>query len=275
MTRPRVLTALAAFCLLALTSAAGLSAQAPDKSQEPTAVLGACQIDLFGPDGFHRVDGQDHDLDETLALFLPDAGRELAIFTDPQAWKVFFDEIYGDTPSDLTLYAMITAGPETGGPVERLDPAEVESLFDSLPEVEPSAAVRAESETSSRLLEAGQTARSPLVLIEQGERFLTFTTDLGLLLEGEEAGRLAFKSRYTLILSALSVGDRMLFLNFYRGENGPSAEEALGQARAWRDAYLEKTVDPKPAPTPETAPALETEPALEEGAALESDTPAE
>ncbi len=272
LTRPRALTALAAFGLLVL-AAAGLSAQAPYKPQEPAAVLGTWQIDLFGPDGFHRVDGQDHDLDESLALFLPDAGRELAIFTDPRAWKVFFDEIYGDNPSDLALYAMITAA-ETDGPVERFDPVEVERCFSDLPEVEPGGDIRAESETTSRLLEPGQTARSPLALIEQGERFLTFKTDLGLLEEGAAAGRLAFKNRYTLFLSALLVGDRMLFLNVYGGDNGPSSEETLNQARAWRDAYLEKTADPKPAPALEAEPALEEAPAREEDADTASTPPA-
>jgi hypothetical protein len=243
------LTALAAFGLLLLAAASGgLRAQAPYKPQEPTAVLGAYQIDLLGPEGFLRVDGQDHDMDETLALFLPDAGRVLAIYADPGAWKAFYNEIYGETPGDLTLYATVTAAAEAEEAARQLSAAKLEKFFDAIPEVNPDERIRAESETTSRLLEPGQTARSPFELLEQGRRFLTFRTELGLLQPDKTPGRLTFRRRYTLFLSALLVETRALFLNLYQGEDGSSSEEALRLARDWRDLYLKRTAHPLPAP---------------------------
>jgi hypothetical protein len=249
------LTALAAFGFLLLAAAhGGLRAQAPYKPQEPAAVLGAYQIDLLGPEGFLRVDGQDHDMDETLALFLPDAGRILAIYADPRAWKAFYNEIYGDSPGDLTLYATVTASAEAEESVRQLSPATLEKFFDAIPEVNPDERIRAESETTSRLLEPGQTARSPFEVFEQGRRFLTVRTELGLLEPGGAPGRLTFRRRYTLFLSVLLVEGRALFLNLYQGGDGSSSEEALRLARDWRDLCLKKTAHPLPAPVRSEGP---------------------
>jgi hypothetical protein len=245
--------------LLGLAGAGELTAQTPYKPQEPRALLGQTEIDLRGPAGFRRVDGLDHDIDEMLAVFLPDSGRELAIFTDPRAWKTFYDEIYGENPSDLAFYATITVGPEESPEVPRIDLEQVKRCFLKVPEVEPTERVQEMDDFTGHFLEAGQAAIAPLELLEQGEDFVSSATHLGLLQPGP-GKELTFKGRYSVIQSAILLDDRLVFLNLFRNENGPPPEQVRELARAWRDDYMPKTTPPEPEPESGAVPASPPEP---------------
>ncbi len=252
----------AALCLVTLAVAADLPAQTPYKIQEPRAVLGQTEIDLIGPAGFHRVDGLDHDIDEMLTVFLPDSGREVAIFTDPRAWKSFYDEIYGDEPADLAFYATITVGPEESPDLQQIDLEQVKRCFFDVLEVDPAERVQEMDDFTGNLLEAGRTAITPLEPLERGERFVSSAARLGLLQSGPEKG-LVFKGRYSVIQSAILLDGRLVFLNLFSNEIGPPPEQVREAARAWRDDYMLKTTPPEPAPEPEPVSAPPPEPGPE------------
>jgi len=239
-------TALAAvFCLTLILNGAQALAQTPYKAQESHVQRGEALIELIGPSGFQRVDGLDHDIDETLAAYLPDAGRELAIFAEPKAWKSFYDEIYGTDPSDLAFYATITASDELSEYfLEELDFSLLTKYFSNIHQLRPGKSNR--NRLGGTILESGQAAATPFTLIsDDPAASITFKTELGQLQDGVDSEQPEFKRRYFAVMSAVLVRGQVVFLNVYTNNRGPAPEEAQALALAWRDEFIKKLTPPE------------------------------
>jgi len=204
------------------------------KEQLPTAKLGEAEFELFGPEGFQRIDGIDYDIDERLSIFHPKSSESLAIFADPSAWKPFFDEIFGNSPRDLYFYATITTAPATREfEAVSLNLDDISALL-RLHEIDP-------SEEPDIPMEIGETVVivSPLTALNHGPRFITFKSNLLEPAPGD--GGPTLKKRYTAVISAVEVEGQLLFLNIFSNRRGPKDETVEEMAAIWRDAYLVKT----------------------------------
>lgn len=202
------------------------------KEQLPTAQLGEAEFELFGPEGFQRIDGIDYDIDERLSIFHPKSSESLAIFAAPAAWKPFFDEIFGNSPRDLYFYATITTAPATREfEAISLNLEDISALL-RLREIDP-------AEEAGIPIEIGETVVSPLAALSHGLRFISFKSDLLELAPGN--GGPTLTKRYSAVVSAIEVEGQILFLNIFSNRRGPKDETVEELAAGWRDAYLVKT----------------------------------
>ena len=217
-----------------------LSAQEPSPAQDIRAADEKTEMELIGPDGFSRVDGLDHDLDEMLGIFQPGSTQELAVFSDPQAWKTFYDEIYGDSPSDLSFFATISAadGNEAAHSPD-LDFNEIKRHFSTLRQVGPEAL--AGKPAGSAMLGLGRPSSTPFELIEQQDSFISFKAHMGLTKEELDQAE-SLKGRYFTVVSTVKINDQLVFLSLYSNHRGPKPDEVEKLAFAWREAFLAKTV---------------------------------
>lgn len=231
-----ILAALAFLFFMLSLSPGYIAAQtATYKEQSPTAKLGEVEIELFGPPDFQRVDGYDYDIDERLSLLHPKSSESLAIFAESSAWKPFFDEIFGNSPRDLAYYATITTAPATNE-FESVDlNAEDISILLGLNEIDP------EESPDNPGLAIGETAVSPLKVMGQTPRYITFETRLMEALPAENKQGISLNRRYLAVVSALEVEGQVLFLNVFANRRGPKAELVEELAVAWREAYLGRT----------------------------------
>jgi hypothetical protein len=184
---------------------------------------------LFGPEIWSRVDGQDHYLDEMLSLLRPPQAETLAIFAPPKSWKPFYDKIYGRAPVNLAHYAAIY----------RLLPAEPDSpSLDAWPSfyLDPTAdtAYPEEQPDPAAVAPTGELLDTP------SPTMVTFKTTV-LLEDGRQGGRKESKTTYTVIVSIISTGRQICFLNLFQANLDDSTElERL--ALDWRMNFLETNV---------------------------------
>ena len=210
--------ALLVLILVGMMSAGAIQKSWAEEKAAPAALL--------GPAGWDRVDGQDHDLDELLSLFRPKEAETLAVFAPLQAWKPFYDKVYGRTPIDLALYATIY----------RLSPAgpDLPDLNDWPPFYQdvPASTLAADPSLPRR----GELLGHP------SDEAVTFKMSLAPAAESDLHDRQdedkGAQTTYGVITSIILNRQEVFFLNLFKTDQDDFAELA-NLALAWRADFIE------------------------------------